>query len=68
MRLLLAVCAWRLLRRLATPAALIALAMLLTHSGSFARREGRHAVGAVERVVRPVKRDLQQVLGNVLRP
>ena len=68
MRLLLAVCAWRLVRRLAVPAITIALAMLLVHSGSFARQDRRHAVGAVARVLRPLKHDLQQALGKAFHP
>jgi hypothetical protein len=68
MRLLLAVFAWRPVRRFAAPAIIIALAMLLLRSGSFARQQEQHAVGAVERVVRPAKHDLQQALGKVFCP
>ena len=68
MRLLLAVVVWRLVRRIAGPAIVIALAMLLLHGGSFARHERRHAVGAVERVVQPIELDLQHALGRALRP
>jgi len=66
-RLLRAVVAWRLVRRLAGPAIVIALAMVLLHSGPFARHDGRHTVGAVERVVQPLERDLQNALGRALR-
>ena len=55
MRLLLAVFAWRLVRRLAGPAIVIAFAMLLLHSGSRARHDRRHPAGAVERVVQPIE-------------
>ena len=63
-RMLLAVCAWRLVRRIAAPAILIAVALLLLHNVS-ARQDRRHALGAVERVVRPVNHDLQQALRQV---
>ena len=63
-RLLLAVLTWRLARRLAAPAIVVALAMLLLHSGSFARHERRHAVGAVERLVQPIEHGLQHALGR----
>jgi hypothetical protein len=66
--LVLPVVAWRLVRRLAAPAIIIALAILLLHSGSLARRQERRAVGAVERVIRPVKHDLQQALGKLIGP
>jgi hypothetical protein len=66
-RLLLAVVAWRLVRRLAATAIVIALAMVLVHSGSFARHDGRHTVGAVERVVQPMEHDLQHALGRAFR-
>ena len=68
MRLLLAIFAWRLLRRLAAPAILIALTILLIHNASFARPHEQHAGGAVERVVRPLKHDLQHALGKALHP
>jgi hypothetical protein len=68
MRLVLAVVAWRLVRRLAAPAIVVALAMLLLHSGSFARPERRHVVGAVERVVQPIEHDLQHALGRAFTP
>ena len=67
-RLVLAVFAWRLLRRLAVPAIVIALAMLLLHSGSFVRPDRRHAVGVVERVVRPIEDDVQHALGRAFQP
>jgi hypothetical protein len=66
-RLLLAVVAWRLVRRLAAPAIVIALAVVLLHSGSFARHQGRNAQGVVERVVRPIEHDLQHALGTAFR-
>lgn len=62
-RLLTALLACRLARRLAAPAIVIALAMLLLHTGSVAHR-GRHTVGAFERVVHPIERDLQHALGE----
>jgi len=68
MRLLLAVITWRIVRRLAVPAILVALATLLLHSGTFVRQERRHAVGTVARVLRPLKHDVQQALGRVLGP
>jgi hypothetical protein len=67
-RLVLALLAWRLARRLAVPAIVIALAMLLLHSGPFASHGRRHAVGAVERVVQPIELDLQHALGRVFQP
>jgi hypothetical protein len=67
-RLLLALLAWRLARRLAAPAIVIALAMLLLHSGSFARHDGRQTVGAVARLVQPIEHDLKRVLGRGFRP
>ena len=67
-RLLLAVLAWRLVRRLAAPAIAIALAMLLLHSGPFARHDGPQTLGAVERVVQPIEHDLQHALGRAFRP
>ena len=67
-RLVPAVVAWRLVRRLAAPAIIIALAVLLLHSGSLARRQERRAVRAVERVIRPVKHDLRQALGKLVGP
>jgi hypothetical protein len=67
-RLLLAVVAWRLVRRLAAPAIVIALAMVLLHSGSFARHHRRNALGVVERVARPIEHDLQHALGTAFRP
>jgi len=66
-RLLLLVVAWRLARRLAATAIVIALAVVLVHSGSFAHHDGRHTIGAVARVVRPIERDLQQALGRAFR-
>ena len=66
MRLVLAVVAWRVVRRLAVPAIVAALAMLLVHGGSFARRERRHAVGAVDRVVQPIEHDLRHALGRAV--
>jgi hypothetical protein len=68
MGLVLAVVAWRLVRRLAAPAIVIALAMLLLHSESFPRHVARHTVGAVERVVQPVEHDLQHALRRAFRP
>jgi hypothetical protein len=68
MSLLAAVFAWRLLRRLAAPAIFIALAILLLHTASFGRRQERHVVGAVERVLRPLKHDVQQALGKAVGP
>ena len=67
-RLLLALLAWRLARRLAAPVIVIALAMLLLHSESFPHRLGRRTVGAVERVLQPVKHDLQHALRRAFRP
>ena len=67
-RLLLAISAWRLVRRLAPPAILIAVALPLLHRPSFARRQERHTVGAVEHVVQPLERDLQQAFGKAFRP
>ena len=67
-RLLLAVMAWRMVRRLAAPALVIAVGMLLLHSGSFARHDGPQTLGAVERVVQPIEHDLQHALGRALRP
>lgn len=64
-RLLLTVVAWRLVRRPAATAIVIALAMVL--SGSFARHNGRHTVGAVERVVQPIEQDLEHALGRAFR-
>ncbi|MGI8559627.1 MAG: hypothetical protein ACR2ND_15220 [Solirubrobacteraceae bacterium] len=68
MGLLLAVVAWRLFRRLAGPAIVIALAMLLLHSESARRHVGRHTVGAVERVVQPIEHDPQHTLRRAFRP
>jgi hypothetical protein len=65
-RLLLAVVAWRLMRRIAGPAIVIALAMMLLHSGPSGRDDRRHPAGAVERS-RPIERDLQHAIGNALR-
>ena len=67
-RLLIAVLTWRLARRLAAPAIVIALAMLLLHSGSFARHDRPQTLGAAERVVQPIEHDLQHALGRALRP
>ena len=66
-RLLLAVFAWRLVRRLAAPAIVIAFGVLLLHSGSRARHDRRHPVGAVERIVQPIEHDVQHALGRALR-
>ena len=60
--LLLAVVAWRFVRRLAAAAIIIALAALALRSGSFAHHASRDA-GAVERVVRPI----EHALGRALR-
>lgn len=68
MRLLLAVSAWRLVRRLAAPAIAIALATLLLRGPSFACRPERYAVGAVEHVFRPLERDVRQAFGKVVGP
>jgi hypothetical protein len=67
-RLRLAVMTWRMVRRLAAPALVIAVAMLLLHSGSFARHDGPQTLGAVERVVQPIEHDLQHALRRALRP
>jgi hypothetical protein len=67
MSLLLVVFAWRTVRRLGVPAIVIALAVLLLHSASFARHERRQAVGAVERVVQPLQHDLNHALGKAFR-
>jgi hypothetical protein len=67
-RLLLAVVAWRLTRRLAAPAIAIALATLLLHSGTFAHHDEPQTLRAVERVVQPIKHDLQHALRRALRP
>jgi hypothetical protein len=64
-RLVLAVMAWRLVLRLAAPAIIIALVMLLLHGGAPASHDGRHAVGAVQRVVQPIEHDLRRTLGKV---
>lgn len=66
MRLVLVVVAWRLIRRFAAPAIVIALASLLLDSSSFARHDGRHAVGAVERVVQPIEHELGHSIGIAL--
>jgi hypothetical protein len=67
-RLLLAVFAWRLVRRVAAPAIVIAFAVLLLHSGSRARHDRRHPViGAVERIVQPIEHDLQHAFGRARR-
>lgn len=66
-RLVLAVVAWRLVRRLIAPAIVIALAMLLLHSGTSARHRGRNAIGVVERIVQPIEPDLQHALGKAFR-
>ncbi len=66
-RLALAIVAWRLVRRLIAPAIVIALAMLLLHSGASARHHGRNAVGVVERIVRPIEPGLQHALTNAFR-
>jgi hypothetical protein len=39
--------------------------MLLLRGGTLARHDGRHAVGAVQRVVQPIEHDLRQALGKV---
>lgn len=65
-RLLLAVVAWRLMRRIAGPAIVIALAMMLLHSGPSGRHDRRHPAGAVERIARPIEHDLQHAIGNAL--
>jgi hypothetical protein len=67
-RLLIAVFAWRLAPRLAAPTIAIATAMLLLHSGSFARHDGPQTLGAVERAVQPIEHDLQHALRRALRP
>jgi hypothetical protein len=67
-RLLLAVVALRLVRRLAAKAIAIALAILPFHSGSFAHHDGPQTLGAVERVVHPIGHDLQPALEGALRP
>lgn len=66
-RFLLAVFAWRLARRVAASAIVIAFAVLLLDSGSRARHDRRHPVGAVERIVQPIEHDLQHALGRALR-
>ncbi|MHB8660103.1 MAG: hypothetical protein ACYC91_19620 [Solirubrobacteraceae bacterium] len=66
-RLLLAIVARSLAPRLAPTAIAIALAMVLIHSGTFARHAGEHTVGAVERVVQPIEHDLQQVFEMAVR-
>ena len=66
-RLLVAFLTWRLARRLAPPAIVLALAMLLLHSGSFARHETRHTGGAVERLVQPIEHGLQRELARACR-
>ena len=66
-RLLLAVVAWRLVRRLVAPAIVIALGMLLLHSGSSARHNGRPTLRTVEQLVQPIEYDLQHALGRALR-
>ncbi|MHB8657699.1 MAG: hypothetical protein ACYC91_07045 [Solirubrobacteraceae bacterium] len=70
-RLLLVVVAWRLAHRLAATALVIALAAVAAvaavHSGPSARYDGRHTIGAVARVVRPVEQDLQQALAGAFR-
>jgi protein-S-isoprenylcysteine O-methyltransferase Ste14 len=68
MTLLLVVVAWRLARWLAAPVLVVALSMLLLHSGSFARHDGPRTLGAVERVVQPIEHNLQHALGKALRP
>jgi len=65
-RLLLALLAWRLARRLAAPTIAIALAMLLLHSGPSGRHDRRHPGGAVEHIARPIEHDLQNAIGNAL--
>ena len=66
-RLLLVVVAWRLARRLAATAIVIVLAVVLVHSGSSAHHDGRHTIGAVARVARPIEHELQQALGRAFR-
>jgi hypothetical protein len=66
-RLVLAVVAWHLLRRLIAPAIVIALAMLLLHSGTSVRHPGRNAVGVVERIVRAIEPDLRHALTKAFR-
>ncbi len=67
-RLLLAIAVWRLVRGLAAPAIVIALGMLLLHSGSLARHDGRNTVGAVAHVVQPIEHELQRRLGRAFGP
>jgi hypothetical protein len=55
------------MRRIAGPAIVIALAMMLLHSGPSGRDDRRHPAGAVERISRPIERDLQHAIGNALR-
>jgi hypothetical protein len=67
MRLLLAVVAWRLVRRLAVSAIVIVLGMLLLHSNSFARHDRRPALAAVMHMVQPIEHDLQHALRTALQ-
>jgi hypothetical protein len=55
------------MRQIAGPAIVIALAMMLLHSGPSGRDDRRHPAGAVERISRPIERDLQHAIGNALR-
>ena len=66
-RLLLVVVAWRLARRLAATATVIALAVMLANSGPSAHHDGRHTIGRVARVVRPIEHELQQALAGAFR-
>ena len=66
-RLLTAFLTWRLARRLAGPAIVVALAMLLLHTGYFAPHERRHTRGAAERLVQPIEHGLQGALGRAFR-
>lgn len=67
---LLAVLAWRILRRLALFAIVAAVAILVLHGISSAslHHRGHHPQASIERVLRSVEHDIQQAIGGVVSP